>query len=33
MNFVIRLDHIIIKHIMELTLIMLSFIIKAYVKA
>jgi hypothetical protein len=33
MNFVIRVDHIIIKNIMELTLIKLIFIIKADVKA
>jgi hypothetical protein len=33
MNFVIRIDHIIIKNIMELTLIVLTFIVKADVKA
>jgi hypothetical protein len=32
MNFVIWVDHIIIKNIMELTLIILTFIIKAEVK-
>jgi hypothetical protein len=33
MKFVIRVDHIIIKNIMELTLIILTSIIKADVKA